>query len=198
MNTLILPVGHCVGAQPAGIDDRTSLLVHRGGQLVELTEAELAAWFIAASAVTPERPTTRAAIERLLADAGHHNPAGLVDDLLIRQLLAQTPRSGPAAAAFARTYHLRPSLLGLGRSRRRAGCAGIGLPGREVVSVSAAVYELWAQAATHPTLWRACESIATSSDGATSTPENVLAVLLAELHLLLATAAAWLDPVKVT
>src|SRR5262249_35419744 len=128
---VVAPVGRCVGP----------LAVRHGDAVVELTGEEYAIWALATgsraigSRDEDAAPPTRDFLGGLLG-------AEVVDRLLAGGLLVEIPAG---AAAFARTHRLVPALLGLGSSRRRAGHAGIGLPGREIVTVPVTVYEVWAR-----------------------------------------------------
>jgi hypothetical protein len=167
---VIAPVGRCVGP----------LAVRSGDAIVELTEEDYAIWALATGSRAiglrddDAAPPTRDLLGGLLG-------ARAVDRLLAGGLLVEVPAD---AAAFARTHRLVPALLGLGSSSRRAGYAGIGLPGREIVTVPVTVYEVWARSGGYRTLWSAC-----GESG------RVLAEVLGRLHALLSCCAASLEVV---
>jgi hypothetical protein len=81
-------------------------------------------------------------------------------------------------AGFARAHRLMPLLLGLGHSRLAPGRFAIGLPGREMFTVTAETFRAWSTAAG--SLEQTCG--------------DNLDVVLEELPALLS-GGAYLDPV---
>jgi hypothetical protein len=213
---LLLPIGQLVGAQRSGYDaPARGHEVRVGSKVHELSTVEFTAWALAhgdpepaAEATDPPRPWGRAEVAARLRDSGvlgrtgaqaAADPVTLIDALLERGMLAETPTHGPAAVAFARAHRLTPTLLGLGNSATDQWMFSIGLLGQEVVQVGRAMFELWAWGPVDPDLWTVCESFteqeraAGGTDPDTTEPGAVLAAFLGSVHILLGAQAGYLD-----
>lgn len=216
----LLPIGQLVGALRSGYDAPADAHEIRVGTKVhELSIVEFTAWALAhgdpepAPDAAPDAGTSphawgRAQVAARLRDSGVLGRAGalaagdphpVLDALLQRGLLAETPVHGPAAEAFARAYRLTPTLLGLGNSAEDPWSYSIGLFGQELAQVGRAMFEVWAWGPVDPDLWTACESFAEQeraaggTDPETTDPAAVLAAVLANLHDLLGAQAGYLD-----
>jgi hypothetical protein len=212
---LLLPIGQHVGALRLGYDapaDRHE--IRAGTRVHELSAVEFAAWALAhgdpepaAEATGTPPPWGRAEVSARLRDSGvvgragaqAADPTALIDALLERGMLAETPAHGPAAVAFARAHRLIPTLLGLGNSAEDPWMFSIGPLGQELIQVGRAMFEVWAWGPVDPDLWTTCESFAESeraaggTDPETIEPAAVLAAFLANLHFLLGAQAGYLD-----
>ncbi|GAA4698690.1 hypothetical protein [Phytohabitans rumicis] len=165
----LVAVGHYLGAFPTH-DGRWRHEIRRGPEVEELTEAEAGAW------AGPGDPT--------------HRPYTL-DRLVDRGLLV--PVSWDDGADFARGHRLLPLLYGLGPDPDAPDRCHIGTFGRPVVTVDRLGYDLWAEAAAHPSLWHACRRYATAGGPGPNDPHAVLVALLERLDTLTAAGAACLD-----
>lgn len=157
---LLLPVGLYLGMFPG---DESGQWVHEirvGGEVHELTGSQFETW-----AAVRDHRATRELGPPARDDAQRLRHGGLL-----------VPVDDPG---FARAHRLMPLLLGLGHSRLTPGRFAIGLPGREMFSVTAQTFRAWASAAG--SLEHACG--------------DSLEVVLEELPALLRGGGAYLDPV---
>ena len=201
---LIFPIGQYVGAfARVGRPDERSHHVCRGGQIVELTDESFALWGLAHGPLDPiiasSTPWTRPELGQYASRAGIAEPARLVADLAERGLLAETPREGPAAQAFAGRHRAVPTMLGLGNTAEDPELFTIGFFESDVLGVGEGLYELWAWSGADGNLWQVCESAARLAHAAddpdpqTTDPGRVLADFLASAHALLSASAMYLD-----
>lgn len=110
--------------------------------------------------------------------------AGLVDDGLLFEIQPDSARG------FAERHQLLPLMVGLGPDGTDPTLRVVGLLDIPVVQVSEPMYALWLWAHLEPSLWEACESAATH-DGIE--PDRVLSEVLAAIHPLLASRAAYFE-----
>lgn len=196
MVATVIPVGQFVGAMelPAeagpGVD--VSYRIRLGVNIEELNEAEFGVWAIAHGTGPEVKPASLPALESLATKkAKLPDPHAASDRLLRRGLLARVVPVGAEARRFAERHNLMPLGVGLGNSPDSLAKFGIGQPGFPRSTVGSALFDIWAFAATCPSLWHACEQAETvGSDVATG---DLLRLVLEALPVLLATDAAWVD-----
>jgi hypothetical protein len=197
---LILSIGHYLG--PLYVPDSEPARVHqvrRGPNIDELPETDFIVWALAQGLADKLDDTTwtRAVVEETAQQAGIEHPAEVVDRLLADEYLVEVDPAD--AREFALRYQLRPLMLGLGNSPEEPWLYGIGFGDQPVLKVSRAVYSLWEWAHLDGNLWDACETFseveqeAGGKDKELTDPQRVLSGLVAGLHHLTSTAAAYLD-----
>ncbi len=197
--TLLLPVGHSVGALYRISGPSAPHQVRRGATFHELSDDQFAVW--SAAHGTPDtiedgRAWNRRAVE---TDARVAGGAGLVDQLLGLGLLAEVTPGTEQALEFARSHRLVPLMLGLGNSSDEPDMFGIGFLHQPVMQVSHPVYDLWQWSTMDDTLWATCENAADVARRAGATepdsidPAALLTGFLPTLHALLLPHAAYLD-----
>jgi hypothetical protein len=176
--TLLLPVGHDLGAFHAG-NTQPVQQIRIGAQLAELTAEEFRVWSLAHGLTDSELDL------------------GLVASLVDRGLLAEVEPDDPVR--FAETHRLIPLALGLGNTPDQPWMFSVGLLYQPVVSMTGALFDLWQWAHLSPNLWWACrESAAIAeraeiADPTQTDPLRVLVGLLGALHQLLTARVACLD-----
>jgi hypothetical protein len=194
MSTLVLPVGHDLGAFHPGHDQPPVRQVRLGSELVELSAGEMHAWTLAHGLVEENevRPCTK---EILVEEAGSREVAGLLE----RGLLAEVEPGTAESVAFAEAHRLLPLAVGLGNSAEEPWLFSVGLLYQPLAVLSGALFDLWQWAHLSPDLWLACRElaeVATRSeidDAELTDPGRVLAGALASLHQLLAARVVCLD-----
>jgi hypothetical protein len=203
-DALVLPLGAMVGTyHDDGDVDGHHHEVRRGGSVQELTDADLAGWAFAHGPPDLEfgRPWTREAVEEHLRSLGMPEPEGIMRRLIDRDLVTEVRPGTDAAATFARSHRVIPTMYGLGNSAEEPWLYGIGPLGLELIQVSRPIFELWAWSHLDEDLWRACETFARlereggGTDSEIADPDQVLAGFLNSLHGLLTVQAAYVDPI---
>lgn len=184
--TFLVPVGHDLGPWPGNEPNEFRFQVRAGDQVLELDNLRFAVWLLAHDGAPPRRDEVLAAAEALGVDAEQAGAAleGLLADGLVAEIGPDSTRR------FAEEHRLVPLMLGLRPDAEDADLRIVGLLDVPVVQVSAALFDLWLWAHLSPDLWRAC----TAAAGPTG-PDRVLSDVLAAVHPLLASRAAYLDRV---
>lgn len=203
--TLILPIGHYVGARRTE-DGVAFHLVRTGWDVHRLDDTDqLTVWTLAhGMPITGDLATwTRSMVEGTARLVGILNVTELLDDLLARELLVQITPGTPRAVEFAQVCRTRSLLNGLGNSADDPQLFGIGLvDAAPVVAVPSFAYDLWRWAHTCDSLWHACVILARSGQAVSpedpdyTDPERVLGRCLSAIQLLLAHGVIYLDAAR--
>jgi hypothetical protein len=194
VSTLVLPIGHDLGAFHPGHGRPPVRQVRLGGELVELSAGELHAWTLAHGLVE-ENAVLPSTHDVLVAEAGAAAVAGLLE----RGLLAEAEPGTAESVAFAEAHRLLPLAVGLGNSAQEPWMFSVGLLYQPLAVLIGALFDLWQWAHLSPDLWLACRElaeVATRSDiddAELTDPGRVLAGALSSLHQLLAARVACLD-----
>ena len=192
--TFLVPVGHDLGPWPGTEPGEFRFQVRAGDQVLELDNLRFAVWLLAHDGAPPRRDDVLAAAEALGVDAEQAGAAleGLLADGLVAEI-GDPASSNRSARRFAEEHRLVPLMLGLRPDAEDADLRIVGLLDVPLVQVSAALYDLWLWAHLSPDLWRACTAAAGPAGSAG--PDEVLSEVLAAVHPLLASRAAYLDRV---
>jgi hypothetical protein len=194
---LLIPIGHDLGAITDRSGGRTQQ-VRLGREVRTLTDAEFTVWLLAHGIDDQDRPSRESVIA---ATTGLDLPQGAstVDRFLADGLLAELDPAAEAAASFARTHRLLPLMNGLGPDQEEPWLHRIGVTAAPVVRLPSALYDVWAWSHLAPHLWDGChEAVEVSTlAGAQQSWEleaaELLSTLLANVHVLLSTRAAYFD-----
>jgi hypothetical protein len=193
---LLLPIGHGLGpiGDPAGARLQR---VRLGARIFTLDGPGFGVWALAHGAPhrSDDRVWGRGSVLGRARELGLPDPAAQLETLLADGLLVEVTPGDGSVAAFAARHRLVPLMLGLGNTAEEPDVYRIGLPGRPIVAVGAALYEFYGWSHLDPALAVACEFAAererrSDPDGA---PTAVADALLATIHALLAPNAAYLD-----
>jgi hypothetical protein len=143
---------------------------------------------------------TRRAIIEAADKADMPDAAAILDNLAKLGLIVEVTPGTEQAREFASSYRLQSLLIGLGNSPDDPMLDAIGLAGvTPMVKVRPRVYEIWQWAHLWPTLWAACEGLASAAEeteeGSTDAadPEQVLDLMFEAMRTLISSNAAYLD-----
>jgi hypothetical protein len=200
---MLFPVGHYLGAfYPGAGAPLSHHCVRIGPDVYRLdSEEEVAVWALAhglTSQLGGQAPWTRGSVAAV-SPLGAGETAAVVDKLLAREVLVEVAPGTAEAFDFATDVRLRALLRGTGNSLQYPTQYGIGHVAEPLVLVPSELLELWTWGPAFDDLWSACTLFANanreSSDAATrpTAPDEVLATLMRQMHLLLAAGAAYLD-----
>ncbi|TDB99488.1 hypothetical protein E1091_06775 [Micromonospora fluostatini] len=208
MPRVIVPVGFSLGPQhryvhpPDPVPETWE--VHLGGDVVDLTEAELGAYGFAYVDVRghAKLQVNRRELVRSLTAAPNSPPdaEALVTALIRRGLLLEFDPDGPLEQVFRR-YRLFPTAEGLGTTPEEPEYHRMGHHGQPRVAVHNTAYVMWAFSFLHPNLWAACEYLAAEdeeedqADADRGSAQEIAQEVAANLPMMIATQCAFLDPV---
>lgn len=200
--TLVLPIGHAIGTYydlPVSMDHFHQVRV--GPDAVRLSDEQFAVWGIAHG--SPDQrsphPWNRRTVIRLARRAGVRTVESVFDSLTQEGLLVTTTPGTDSAVEFARNYRMLPLMLGLGNSAAEPRRYAVGLPGRPLVHMVSALYDLFEWAHMERDLWAACRGAAETARGVGITdpvagdPARLLDLLLSAMHALLCLNTVHLD-----
>lgn len=138
---------------------------------------------------------TRQAIIETADDADMGGSAEILDSLADLGLIVEVTPGSEQAREFASSYCVRPLLIGLGNTPEDPVLDGIGLGGvPPLVKVRPRVFEIWQWAHLWPSVWEACEGLASVANQAEDTrPEALLDFMLEAFRTLIAHGAIYLD-----
>ncbi|MER7166538.1 hypothetical protein [Micromonospora sp. NPDC000207] len=205
MPGVIVPVGFSLGPQhryvrPPDLVPET-FEVHLGGDVVDLTEAELGAYGFAHLDVRAHSKlqVDRTQLVRTISAAPDPSPdvEELVAGLVRRGLLLEFDPDGPLEPVFRR-YRLFPTAEGLGTTPEEPEYHRMGHHGQPRVAVHNTAYVMWAFSFLHPNLWAACEYLAAQDDEEDvdrGDAHEIAQEVAANLPMMVATQCAFLDPV---
>lgn len=197
MSAFLVPVGHDLGPRSVAAapgsgsvsgSEEYEFQVRIGSRVRGLDSLSFASWLLAHDSTRglPDRTAVVDATVELGLDRDQATAA--VAELVSDGLLAEIE---PASAqGFAERHQLLPLMVGLGPDGTNPELRVVGLLDIPVVQVSEPMYDLWLWAHLEPSLWEACQ--ASAYQGGIE-PERVLAEVLAAVHPLLSSRAAYLD-----
>ncbi|GAB3413906.1 hypothetical protein [Flindersiella endophytica] len=195
MSVFLVPVGHDFGprlVEEGPESGRYEFLVRVGSRVRHLDSLSFAIWLLAHDSENglPERTAVVDATVRLGLDVEQASTA--MDELLADGLLAEIEPG--SERGFAERHQLLPLMVGLGPDGNDPSLRTVGLLDIPVVQVSEPLFQLWLWAHLRPSLWQACVEAAGTHDGPDAVPPGrVLSEVVAALHPLLASRAAYLD-----
>ncbi len=202
-DTIILPIGHYVGAYFPGPDEPLQHHTVRVGQTpVRLrSDDEFGIWALAHgfSGEDAVRPWTRQHIVAVAREAGLDNAPEIVADLLAEDVLAEVTMNTQDSVEFAMAYRPAPLMFGVGVTREEPVAVGIGLQGQPAVETSSYGFELWRFGHRAGSLWefgRIQGELLRDEAGMSETetaPEQMLLHTFWELQALLASNVVYLD-----
>lgn len=202
-SSLVFPVGHYMGPfHPSRNGPAKHHIVRVGWETPKLPdERHVDIWALAHGLPTREAVRwTRRAIIEAADEAGMPDATAILDNLAGLGLIAEVTPGTEQAHDFANSYRLQSLLIGLGNSPDDPLLDGIGLMGlAPVVKVRPRVFEIWQWAHLWPTVWAACEglaSVAGQAEGSSpdaADPEKVLDLVLEAMRTLISSNAAYLD-----
>jgi hypothetical protein len=193
---LVVPLGRYLGLLPVDRPTGRTLahVVRVSGRRVELSDDDHLVWALAHG--VPSAPDltawTRAAMRRNLpqraADLGLDEA---LDRLRDAGLLTEVDGS---EVGFARSVRLLPQAQGLGNRTPESRMFDIGYPGVPLVSAPTEVFFIWSWGGTEPDLFTACErATAQALPYGTGNPADLVTIVVASLHILLAANVACVD-----
>lgn len=200
--SLLIPIGHCLGAYhdlPASTEHFVQVRV--GAEVNRLDDAQFAVWGLAHG--TPDRdaeqPWGRQAVLDAARRVGIAEPEQVLESLMVDHMLMETTPGTDSAVDFARRHRLIPLMLGLGNTAEEPWIYSVGLLGMPLVQMSAMAYDLYEWAHLDDNLWLACEGAAAMAirvgidDPLATDPLQMLNALLDTLHVMLGPNAVYLD-----
>lgn len=201
---LVFPVGHYMGPfHPSEGAPVKHHIIRVGWDTPKLPdESHLDIWALAHG--LPSRldtvPWTRQAIVDAADDAGMPDAAAILDSLAGWGVITEVTPGTAQAREFAESHRLQSLLIGLGNSPDDPVLDGIGLAGiPAMVKVRPRVFEIWQWAHLWPSVWAACEglaSVAGQAEGARpedGDPDVFLDFMLESIRMLVSHSAAYLD-----
>lgn len=200
--TLLLPIGHCIGAYYDVPDSSNHFFqVRIGPDVVRLTDEQFAVWGLAHG--TSDRPTdqpwNQEATIAAAYSAGLTGVERVAAQLIADQVLVETTIGTESAVDFARRHRMLPLLLGLGNTAEEPRVYSVGLIGQPIVLMSSMIYDLFEWAHMDPDLWTACQGAAQTArrvevaDATATDPHHLLDALLGSMHTMLSPNAVCLD-----
>ncbi|WP_020637988.1 hypothetical protein [Salinispora arenicola] len=206
---VIVPAGFSLGPQHRYVRpaDPTpeSWEVHLGGDILELSEAEVGVYGTAFLHIEDhsQLKVNRARLIQELRTAPHPQPDAqrLVDRLIDRGLLLEFDPEGPLEELFRR-YRLFPTAEGMGSTPEEPEYHRMGHGNRPLVAVHNDAYVMWAFSFLHANLWEACayfakadqEELEEGEQPIGLTADRVAREVAVNLPMMIATQCAFLDP----
>jgi hypothetical protein len=197
MTSLLVPIGHGVGAFHAG-DGVTEPVqqVRVGADMADLSDTEFLVWSLAHGLVDEEGQHTPCTAAGLLA---YIDEPGVLRSLSDRGLLAEVTPGTAESVRFAASHRLLPLAMGLGNTADEPWMFNVGLLQEPLVQMTGAMYDVWQWAHLSPDLWMACQETAAVArnagidDPEQIDPEQALAGVLSSLPQLLTARVACVD-----
>ncbi|MQA25551.1 MAG: hypothetical protein GEU94_08770 [Micromonosporaceae bacterium] len=201
--TIVLPIGHYVGAHYPGpgepLEDHT---VRIGATPVHLlSDEEFGVWVLAHGLAGPdaEAPWTRRHLLDAAAEASVDDAPELLEELLEEGVVAEVALGTTESVEFAKEHRVAPLMAGMGLVSEDPVAVRIGVYGIQTAEVNGFAFELWRLGHRAGSLWDFCQMQGaflrdeTGLSAADSTPEKMLLMSLLELQTLLASNAVYLD-----
>jgi len=192
----VYPIGQLIRVR-AAVDE---FHVRVGAELHRLTSPDFGVWAMShGPADHVPRPWTPEALSAQADAVGLPDATDRLARLQEQGLVALAAPGTESGVALAQRVRLVPLVLGLGNSAENPDAYSVGLPGRPLVVLSAAAYDLFEWAHMERSLWAACEGAAATAarvgldDPLVTDPEALLTSLLGDLHRLLTPNAVHLD-----
>ncbi|MGH3656212.1 MAG: hypothetical protein ACRDUA_06100 [Micromonosporaceae bacterium] len=201
--TIVLPIGHYVGAYYPGPDEPLAHHTVRIGRApVRLqSDEEFGLWALS-HGLTGEDATHTWSREDVLSaatDADIQDAPRLLQELINEDIIVDVAPGTADSIDFAKSYRVVPLMFGVGMTSDDPVTAGIGLQGQPAVEVNSFGYELWRFGHRVGNLWdfgRIHGEALAEAAGASreeTTPEQMLLHIFWELQPLLACNAVYLD-----
>lgn len=199
-SSLLLPVGHCIGASYAlPTSNEHFVQVRVGPDVRRLSDEQFAVWGLAHG--LPTRPADRPWGRKSMLKAARHvrGAKQVLDSLIEDHLIFETTPGTDSAVDFARRHRMVPLMFGLGNTAEEPWKYSVGMLGQPLVEMSAMAYDLYEWAHMDANLWLACEGAAATAgrvgieDPLATDPKLMLDALLGTLHMLLSPNAVYLD-----
>ena len=200
--SLLIPIGHCIGAY---YDLPTStehfIQVRMGADVNRLSDEQFVIWGLAHGAPDrdAEKPWSRQAVLSAARRVGVSKAEEVLESLVADHLLVEVIPETDAAVDFARQHRMVPLMLGLGNTAEEPWIYSAGMIGLPIVQMSAMAYDLYEWAHMDANLWLACEGATATAvrvgieDPLAADPLLMLNALLGTLHFLLSPNAVYLD-----
>lgn len=161
-STVLIPVGQDLGPEQAGsTDSGYAYRVFDGAEVHELDDDEYGVWSGAAGDLRSVEGAWGPELAlRSAQRSGVDDPAGVLEDLAERGLLAEITIGSEDAIRFSVLHRVDARMHILGPSAEVPGGAVIGLPGQALTAVSADCANVFLYGAAYDDLWSVCGAIA--------------------------------------
>ncbi len=201
--TIILPIGHYVGAYHPGPGEPLAHHTVRIGRTpVRLqSDEEFGLWALCHGLTgdAASRTWSRDGVLAAAAESGIADAPRLLQELITEDIVVEVAPDTPDSIDFAKSYRVVPLMFGVGLTGDDPVTAGIGLQGQPAIEVTSFGYELWRFGHRVGNLWdfgrihgEALAQAAGASREETA-PEQMLLHIFWELQPLLACNAVYLD-----